>query len=132
MVEDACRVISSALHIEFEVQMLGRSPAGSSHDAYHLSGAHLLASLHQIFRHVRIERPYAIGMLYLYAVAIAGEGSAAQHLALEGGKNLVRRICLEVYTRVVAPSAIRAYHLCPGQRIRPAVVGYLREVDGDR
>lgn len=94
MVEDEIRVESASFEHGFEVEMFGCGASGASGETYHMTGFHLVAHLHEVFRLVRVECLQSVGVLDDDAESVAVVRVGACHHAVECCHYLVVRFRL--------------------------------------
>ena len=109
--------------------MLRCGASGASGKPYHLSGFYLVTHLNHVFGLMTVKRLKSVCVLYHNTVAVSVIRSGTCHHSVERRHNLVIRLCLQVHTRMSAPSAIRTDNLGTRQRERPIALIKVGEVE---
>ena len=111
------------------MEMLCGGPASAARKTDYLACLHLIPLLHHVLTLMAIERFQAVGMLDADAVAIAVVRSRGNHLAIEGGINLVVRLGLQIHTRVTAGTSVWTDDTGIRQWICPCLLLYLLQIE---
>ena len=129
VVEDDGWIQALAAERHLEMEMLGSGSAGAARKTDYLSCFHLIPLLHHILALMAIERFQTVGMLDADTVAIAVVRSRGNHLAIEGGINLVVRLGLQIHTRVTAGTSVWTDDTGIRQWICPCLLLYLLQIE---
>ena len=129
VVEETGGVDALTVDARLEMQVLSSGTACATCQCNDVTSLDAVADLDKILGVVAIIRLEAVGMLDAYQIAITRVGSREHHLAIEGCKDVVVGLGLDVGTRMAttATRAIGADDLGTRQGIAPVTA--IRRVD---